>query len=216
MSLSSGQSSNYPHSVLRDFLSKAFIETNSFLSDKEKRFKLSSGRTSEYYVNCKILLSHPRYRHLIAKVIYEQIKEVLNEIDVIGGMEIGAIPIATTLADHIYRETQKEIRTFVVRKRPKPHGLELAVEGAFEKDDRALIVDDVLTTGHSTRSAIESARGVGLLVRYAVVIVDRGEEKGKGNVEKLGVKLFSILSLGDLISKAKELSHISDRSPLPA
>src|SRR5438128_836847 len=155
MPFSSRRSPSDSNSASKDFLAKAFIETNSFLSYKEKRFKLSSGRTSEYYVNCKILLSHPRYRHLIAKVIYGQIKGLLNEIDLIGGMEIGAIPIATTLADHIYRETQKEIRTFVVRKKPQPHGLELAVEGAFEKSDRALIVDDVLTTAQSTRSAIE-------------------------------------------------------------
>src|SRR6266571_7910734 len=96
---------SYSNSVSKDFLAKAFVETKSFLNDREKRFKLSSGRPSEFYVNCKILLSHPRYRCLIAQLIYERIKGSIGEIDVIGGMAIGAIPIATTLSDYVYRET---------------------------------------------------------------------------------------------------------------
>src|SRR5437773_8294105 len=110
-------------------LSKAFHETDSFLVDQGKGFKLSSGRISPYYVNCKRLLSHPEHRYLVAQMIYERMKDIQDEIDVIGGMAVGAVPIATTLSDYVYRETKKQLRTFVVRSNVKEHGLGLLVEG---------------------------------------------------------------------------------------
>src|SRR5207237_9450862 len=106
-------------------LVQAFLQTNSFLWNKDKPFKLSSGRESVFYVNCKGVLSHPRYRILIARLVCEKIKDVLDKVDVVGGMEIGAIPIASAISDYYFQHTQpsRELRTFVVRKNPKEHGL---------------------------------------------------------------------------------------------
>ena len=179
-------------------LQHAFVSTHSFKIDKVKPFILSSGRPSEFYVNCKQLLSHPKYRLLIAELIYDRFRHILDEVELVGGMEIGAIPIASIISDYYYQKTGKEIRTFVVRKKAKEHGLGLAVEGDHHTNDHALIVDDVLTTGKSTMDAIENARVAGLTVRTALVLVDRGEDSGKENLEKIGVKLLSLLTLNDL------------------
>ena len=177
-------------------LAKAILATGSFHWKTRPQFTLASGRVSEYYVNCKQLLSHPKYRRLLAELIADHLKGW--DIQAVGGMEIGAIPIATAVADYVYDRTGGELRTFVVRKKPKDHGMKHAVEGAFESGDRVLVVDDVLTTGQATIDAITHARAAGLDVRHALVLVDRQEDGGRARVEALGVPITSLLTLQDL------------------
>jgi len=177
-------------------LAKAVLETGSFHWKAVPGFTLASGRVSEYYVNCKQLLSHPKYRRILAELIAQHLKGW--DVQAIGGMEIGAIPIVTAVSDYVYDRTGRELRTFVVRKKPKDHGMKHAVEGAFQAGDRVLILDDVLTTGQATIDAITQARAAGLDVCQALVIVDRQEDNGRQRVEALGVPLTSLLTLQDL------------------
>ena len=117
------------------------------------------------------------------------------------GLEIGAISIATTISDYAYAATpRQEWRTFVVRKQPKDHGLGKLIEGVVEPGDRAVIVDDVLTSGGSLLKAVAAARGAGLVVTHALVIVDRKEQDGRHKVEAEGLTLLSLLTIDDLTS----------------
>src|SRR2546427_8237410 len=141
-------------------LAKAILETGSFHWKTTPQFTLASGRVSEYYVNCKQLVAHPKYRRIFAELIADHLKGW--EVQAVGGMEIGAIPIATAVSDYVYDRTGRELRTFVVRKKAKDHGMKHAVEGAFQPGDRVLVVDDVLTTGQATIDAITQARAAGL------------------------------------------------------
>ena len=177
-------------------LAKGILATGSFHWKTTPQFTLASGRVSEYYVNCKQLLSHPRYRRILADLIADHLAGW--DVQAIGGMELGAIPIATSVSDRVYDRTGRELRTFVVRKKPKDHGMKHAVEGAFLPGDRVLILDDVLTTGQATIDAITQARAAGLDVRQALVIVDRREDHGRQRVEALGVPLTTLLTLQDL------------------
>jgi orotate phosphoribosyltransferase len=177
-------------------LASALLETGSFHWKATPQFTLASGRASEYYVNCKQLLAHPQYRRILAELIAQHLKGW--DVQAVGGMEIGAIPISTAVSDYVYDRTGRELRTFVVRKKAKDHGMKHAVEGAFQPGDRVLIVDDVLTTGQATIDAITQARAAGLDVQQALVIVDRQEDNGRQRVEALGVPLTSLLTLQDL------------------
>ena len=177
-------------------LARAILESGAFHWERAPRFTLASGRMSEYYVNCKQLLSHPRYRWIIAELIADHV--AAWDIHAIGGMEIGAIPIATSVSDYLFIQKGRELRTFVVRKKAKDHGLKHTVEGSFQAGDRVIVVDDVLTTGQATIDAIQQARTAGLDVRHALVIVDRGEDHGREHVEAAGVPLTSLLMLQDL------------------
>jgi len=176
-------------------LAQAILDTGSFHWALTPRFTLASGRVSEYYVNCKQILSYPRYRRIVAELIAER---VTAEVQALGGMEIGAIPMATTVSDYLYALSKREVRTFVVRKKPKDHGMKHAVEGAFQSGDRVLILDDVLTTGQATMDAIVQARAAGLDVQQALVIVDRQEDGGRERIEATGIPLVSLLTLQDL------------------
>jgi orotate phosphoribosyltransferase len=183
--------------TVRDDLARAFHETQSFKWNPIKQFTLASGQKSPFYVDCRSLMAHPGSRRLVGQLAYEALSEL--SIDCLGGLEIGAISIATTISDYGYGAIpRRNWRTFVVRKQAKDHGLGKLIEGAVCSGDRALIVDDVLTSGGSLLKAIAAAREAGLSVSQALVIVDRKEQQGRARVEEEGVSLISLLTIDDL------------------
>ncbi len=180
-------------------LAKAFHDTKSFKWDQGKGFTLASGLTSPFYVDCRSLMAHPGSRRLVANLACEALKPV--ELDCLGGLEIGAISIATSISDFAFAAQPKRTwKTFVVRKQAKDHGLGKLIEGSFLPGDRAVIVDDVLTSGGSLLKAVAAARGAGLIVTHALVIVDRKEQEGRKKVEAEGLTLLSLLTIDDLTS----------------
>lgn len=183
--------------TIRDDLARAFHDTRSFKWDPIKGFTLASGQTSPFYVDCRSLMAYPGPRRLVGQLAHDALTGVT--IDCLGGLEIGAISIATTISDYGYGTTpRQEWRTFVVRKEAKDHGLGKLIEGAVRSGDRALIVDDVLTSGGSLLKAVAAARGAGLAVTHALVIVDRKEQDGRRKVEAEGLVLVSLLTIDDL------------------
>lgn len=181
----------------REKLARAFHETRSFKWDPNKGFTLASGHVSPFYVDCRALMAYPGSRRLVGQLAHEALAG--SRIDCLGGLEIGAISIATTISDFCYGASpQRDWRTFVVRKQAKDHGLGKLIEGVVNPGDHALIVDDVLTSGGSLLKAIAAARQAGLVVTQALVIVDRKEQDGKARVEQEGVKVISLLTIDDL------------------
>jgi len=186
--------------IVREELAKAFHETRSFKWDPQGGFKLASGLTSPFYVDCRALMAHPGPRRFVAQLAYESLKDI--SFDCLGGLEIGAIAIATTIADYAYAAPSRRTwRTFVVRKQAKDHGLGKLIEGAYASGDRAVVVDDVLTSGGSLLKAVAAARGAGLTVTHALVIVDRQEQDGRKKVEAEGITLVSLLTIDDLMKQ---------------
>jgi orotate phosphoribosyltransferase len=178
-------------------LARAFHETQSFKWDRKNGFTLASGQASPFYVDCRALMAHPSARRLVGQLAHQALSGV--ELDCLGGLEIGAISIATTISDFAFAaDSKREWRTFVVRKQAKDHGLGKLIEGAIRPQDRAVIVDDVLTSGGSLLKAVAAARQAGLLVRHALVIVDRKEQEGRATVEREGVTVISLLTIDDL------------------
>lgn len=188
--------------MVREALLKAFLETGSFKWDPVAGFTLASGATSPYYVDCRVLLAHPGPRQLVAQLACERIRDL--SLDCIGGLEIGAIPLATAISAYGYTASpRREWRTFVVRKQAKDHGLGKLIEGVVGPGDRALIVDDVLTSGGSVLKAVRAGREAGLKVESALVVVDRKEQEGRARVEAEGINLISLLTISDLTALAE-------------
>ena len=178
-------------------LATLFWQYHAFQWDPRNGFVLASGETSPYYVDCRALLAHPDARWLVAQLAYAAIRDL--SLDAVGGLEIGAIPLATAISDYAFAtQPSKTYDTFIVRKQAKDHGLGKRIEGAVKANARVLVVDDVLTSGGSLLQALHAAKEAQLHASHALVIVDRQEQEGKQKIEAQGVSLMRLLTLDDL------------------
>ena len=142
-------------------------------------FQLSSGSTSDYYIDCRVTTLDARGAQLVGEVFLAEIREQGWEADAIGGLTMGADPIVVAVA-----VTSGTMHGFLVRKAEKQHGTGQRIEGFREKGAQVVIVDDVCTTGSSTVQAIEAAREYGFEVVGVMCLVERQDAHGRPNVEK--------------------------------
>ena len=161
---------------------------------KHGQFTLSSGLTSNHYIDLKEILHDGYGLNLIASQIYGLLGHP-HKIDSIGGMEIGAIYIATAVSYESEWATDSPIRSFTIRKESKDHDSQKRIEGFC--NGNVIIVDDVVTTGNSIIQSIEEARKVGAKVVGAFSIVDR-LMGAKDAIEALGVPYLPLLTVADL------------------
>jgi len=152
------------------------IATKSF---RLGEFKLSSGGTSDYYIDCRTTTLDGRGSQLTGKVFLEEIEARGWKPEAIGGLTMGADPIVVAVT-----VTSGKVNGFLVRKAEKQHGTGQRIEGFRGKGARVVIVDDVCTTGASTVQAIEAAREFGFEIAGVMCLVEREEAAGRPNVEK--------------------------------
>jgi orotate phosphoribosyltransferase len=163
-------------------MSTARQELLEMLAQKSFRlgeFQLSSGSTSDYYIDCRTTTLDARGAQLVGEVFLDEIREQGWEADAIGGLTMGADPIVVAVA-----VTSGTMHGFLVRKAEKQHGTGQRIEGFREKGARVVIVDDVCTTGSSTVQAIEAARKYGFEVIGTMCLVERQDAHGRPSVEK--------------------------------
>jgi orotate phosphoribosyltransferase len=175
-------------------LARIFIET-SFHSSEEPIYPLASGVLSRYYIDCKMALSYPEARKIVGELVFEKMRSI--PFDAVGGLALGAYPIALAVSDAFYQHGIT-VRAFVVRKEPKVHGLGKFIEGDVRPGDRVLVVDDVITTGDSTIQAIRRCEENELNVVRAVALIDRQEFDGAQNISNSGVEFSALLTRENL------------------
>ncbi len=159
--------------------------------------KLASGRTSNIYFNMKPTMLHPEGAYLIGALLLEAI--AADAPDLVGGLEMGAVPIATAVAA-VSHAKATPVSAFFVRKQAKEHGTQSLIEGLAKQDTiagkRVVIVEDVTTTGGSALKAVEAVRAAGAVVVRVATVVDRQE----GAVEAFaaaGVPFTALLTASD-------------------
>ncbi|MBU6464575.1 MAG: orotate phosphoribosyltransferase [Bradyrhizobium sp.] len=137
---------------------------------------LASGRKSDFYFNLKPTMLDPEGAALLAELTYETLKD--DRLDYIGGLEMGAVPLAGAIAQLSWLKGHP-IAAFFVRKKPKEHGARLAVEGLAKGEGllgkRIVIVEDVTTTGGSALKAAEAVKETGGNVVLVLSMIDREE-----------------------------------------
>ena len=158
-------------------------------------FKLSSGGTSDYYIDCRTTTLDAKGSRLTGELFLEEIQQRGWKPRAIGGLTMGADPIVVAVS-----VVSGEVDGFLVRKAEKQHGTGQRIEGFREKGARVVIVDDVCTTGASTVQAIEAAREFGFEIVGVMCLVEREEAKGRPNVEKAAgaVPFVSIFTANDV------------------
>jgi len=179
-------------------MSQAHQKLLSTLAHKSFRlgeFKLSSGGTSDYYIDCRTTTLDAQGSRLTGEVFLEEIRQRGWRARAIGGLTMGADPIVVAVS-----VVSGELDGFLVRKAEKQHGTGQRIEGFREKGARVVIVDDVCTTGASTVQAIEAAREFGFEVVGVMCLVEREEANGRQNVEKAAgaASFISIFTANDV------------------
>ena len=169
------------------------------------QFKLSSGGTSDYYIDCRTTTLHAEGGRLTGHAILELLEQNNIHAEAVGGLTMGADPIVSNVATAsawraLSNPSAPLLHGFLVRKAEKAHGTGRRIEGFFREGARVVIVDDVCTTGASTINAIEAAREAGMIVAAVVCIVEREEAHGRPAVEAAAkpapfLRLFSAVEV---------------------
>jgi len=180
---------------MKERLGEIILE-KSFKYSDDPPFTLASGRQSNYYFNCKPTTLDPEGMNLIGAIVFDMVKD--SSITAAGGLTLGADPIANALAVISYQKG-KPIKSFIVRKDVKDHGTKSAIEGSVKAGETVLIIDDVITTGGSTITAIEQARQTGLIVDRVITLIDR-EEGGRENIQKHVENIQSVLTRTEIMA----------------
>ena len=173
---------------------RALVDAVRSLAVIHGEVRLASGRTADYYVDLRRVTLDGAAAPLVGRVMRALVADW--EFDAVGGLTLGADPVATAML-HAAAAEGGRLDAFVVRKSEKAHGLQRRIEGSPVEGRRVLAVEDTSTTGGSVLTAVESLREAGAEVVGVAVIVDR-DTGAKEQVESVGLPYRYAISLGDL------------------
>lgn len=157
-----------------------------------EKVTLSSGKESDYYIDARRVTLSAEGAYLCARLILEAVAH--EDIDAIGGPTLGADPLVGAIAVLSYQR-HKPLKTFIIRKAQKTHGRQKQVEGPpLKKGSRAVLIDDVATTGGALLQSLDVLRPMGIRVTKAVCLVDRRE----GAREALAAQECELVSIFDI------------------
>ncbi|MBI4328776.1 MAG: orotate phosphoribosyltransferase [Chloroflexi bacterium] len=171
-------------------------------------FRLSSGKLSPYYIDCRKVALDAEGAYLIGRLLFEELRG--SGVKAVGGLTLGADPIVTAIAVASY-EAGEPVAAYIVRKEPKGHGTGQWIEGPdLASGTPVAVADDVMTTGGSLVRAIERSEEGGLRVTRVLAVVDR-LEGGREELERKGYKVTSLYTIGDLGISPAELVEFQRR-----
>lgn len=166
-------------------------------------FTLASGAKSSYYIDCRLTTFDPLGATLVGQLMHEMIRNEAQrrgvQIDAVGGLTMGADPVALATA-MASLTSPRPFQCFAVRKAPKAHGQTRLIEGNFKSGDTVVVIDDVVTRGESTITAINAVLNEGGKVAFVAVLVDR-QEGGREKIEAMGYPVVSLFKRDDILSK---------------
>ena len=182
----------------RKCLKNLLLERSVRLGD----FTLSSGAKSSYYIDARQTTMTAEGQRLTGKIAYTLIEEAGWDVSHVGGLTLGADPVAYAIAHHSTGRG-RTLDGFTVRKEPKDHGTGQQIEGGLPTDARVVVVEDSVTTGGSAIRAIEVLRKYGASVAGVICLVDR-EEGGRSRLDELDVPLLAVFTGPELLAAAEE------------
>ncbi|MCY3994171.1 MAG: orotidine-5'-phosphate decarboxylase [Caldilineaceae bacterium] len=164
-------------------------------------FTLASGKKSSMYVDLRLLVSRPELMQAAAAAYAKELAAL--PCDRIAGVPYAALPIGMAVA------LASGVPLIYNRKESKSHGLGKDIEGLWQPGERVVIIEDVITTGGSIVSSVELFRAAGLIVEDAIVLLDR-QQGGVENLQKAGIRVHSVLALGDVLDLLSQTGHIPE------
>ncbi|MCX7769554.1 MAG: orotate phosphoribosyltransferase [Proteobacteria bacterium] len=179
-------------------MKERLLELIKKIAYEKKRVILSSGKESDFYIDLRNITLHPEGLYLVSNLFYEAIQKNFPDVKAIGGPTLGADPIVAgvSLISHM---KNNPLTAFIIRREPKKYGLAKLIEGDknLYKGMKALILEDVVTTGESSFKAYNNAKEFGLDVEGIMAIVDR-EDGASDFFRKQNIKFYSLFTKKDI------------------
>ena len=168
-------------------------------SFRKGTFRLTSGKMSDFYVDCKQTTLSAEGAYLCGRLLFRNIHESGIDVSAVGGMTLGADPLVTSVSVVSYLEG-RPIPAFIIRKEPKGHGTGSWIEGKSNvpADSPVVLVEDVVTTGGTLVKAIDITREEGYKVAKVLAVVDR-DEGGRDMLAKRGLALEALFTRKEIM-----------------
>lgn len=170
----------------------------------QEPFTWASGIKSPIYCDNRVILSYPQIRTYIRQQLVDGVKEHFGKPDVIAGIATGGIPLGTLIAQ------DTELPFAYVRSKAKGHGLQNMVEGIIGPGQNVILIEDLISTGGSSLSAVKAVREHGGVVKGVVSVFDYGFQIAKKNFEEADCPYYSLSNFDILAGVAKDKEYITE------
>lgn len=185
-------------------VAELLLQINAIKLNSENPFVWASGWKSPIYCDNRIILSYPAVREQVAEIMAQQVKTLYPTLDLIAGVATGAIGIGLLVA-------QKLNLPFVyVRPEPKKHGRQNQIEGKTEKEQKVVVIEDLISTGMSSLNAVNALKSNDLNVLGMIAVFSYGFDTATENFSKEKVQLHSLSNYDHLLEQAIETKYISE------
>lgn len=189
----------------QDEIISKLIQEKIITISPDKPFTYASGMLSPIYTDLRLTIAYPDLRHWIAEDLAKLIKKEFPDVTIIGGVATAGIPHAAWVAEELH------LPMIYVRPKPKDHGKGRQIEGRFTKDDKIVLIDDLITTGGSVLNAVKATEKDGGQVIGVSSIFTYYLPDAKENFAKANVKYAPLLSYPELLKKEEESNHITSK-----
>ena len=180
------------------------LQINAIKLNIQNPFKWSSGWNSPIYCDNRICLSFPKVRDFLANSIAKEIKKNSSEKFIIAGVATGAIGIGMLVANKL------NAPFIYVRPQQKKHGRENQIEGTLNKDEKVIVIEDLISTGKSSLNAVNAIQNNGAKVVFMIALFSYGFDIAKENFMKKNIQLKTLCDYKNLIETAKENDLIDE------
>lgn len=184
-------------------VAKILLELNAVSLSSKKPFRYASGMLSPVYTDCRVLMAYPDKRRQIRDFYIDAINNAAVPFDVVAGTATAGIPHAAWIADKL------NLPMVYVRGKAKDHGKENLMEGIIKEGQKAIVIEDLVSTGESAINSVNAVRNAGGEISYVFSIITYGLSKAQQTFEDNQLKLISLTSFKDVVEEAQKLNHIS-------